>query len=84
MTHLPIISSIDNHIDLIDRLRAPIYQKKILQMCELVLSTLHNGRTVFWCGNGGSAADSQHYSAELIGRYRKTVQLIRLSPCPLM
>ena len=71
MTHLPIISSIDNHIDLIDRLRTPNYQKKILQMCELVLSTLRNGRTVFWCGNGGSAADSQHYSAELIGRYKK-------------
>lgn len=24
-----------------------------------------------FCGNGGSAADSQHLSAELLGRYRK-------------
>lgn len=29
---------------------------------------LRAGGTVFWCGNGGSAADSIHLSAELIGR----------------
>ena len=27
--------------------------------------------TVFLCGNGGSAADSQHIAAELIGRFKK-------------
>lgn len=30
--------------------------------------SLTNGGTIFWCGNGGSAADAQHLSAELIGR----------------
>jgi D-sedoheptulose 7-phosphate isomerase len=25
----------------------------------------------FWCGNGGSAADSQHLAAELVGRFKK-------------
>lgn len=28
-----------------------------------------DGGTVFWMGNGGSAADSQHLAAELVGRY---------------
>lgn len=30
--------------------------------------SLHMGGTIFWCGNGGSAADAQHLAAELIGR----------------
>jgi D-sedoheptulose 7-phosphate isomerase len=28
------------------------------------------GNKVLWCGNGGSAADSQHLAAELVGRFR--------------
>ena len=34
------------------------------------LNCLHKGGTVFWAGNGGSAADAQHLAAELVGRYR--------------
>lgn len=30
-----------------------------------------NGNKILWCGNGGSAADSQHLAAELIGRFRR-------------
>jgi D-sedoheptulose 7-phosphate isomerase len=40
------------------------------------------GGTVFWCGNGGSAADSQHIAAELIGRFkgnRKPLRSIALT-----
>ena len=33
-----------------------------------IAEVIKNGGTIFWCGNGGSAADSQHLSAELIGR----------------
>lgn len=29
------------------------------------------GNKIFWCGNGGSAADSQHMAAELVGRFRR-------------
>ena len=32
---------------------------------------IKNKGTVFWCGNGGSASDSLHLSAELIGRLNK-------------
>ena len=31
-------------------------------------NTIKSGGSIFWCGNGGSAADAQHLSAELIGR----------------
>jgi D-sedoheptulose 7-phosphate isomerase len=30
-----------------------------------------NGKKILWCGNGGSAADSQHLAAELMGRFRR-------------
>ncbi|CAB4737507.1 unannotated protein [freshwater metagenome] len=34
-------------------------------------SSLLNGGTIFWCGNGGSASESQHMATELIGRFKK-------------
>jgi len=33
--------------------------------------TIFEGKKVLWCGNGGSAADSQHLAAELMGRFRR-------------
>ena len=32
---------------------------------------LQNGKKVLFCGNGGSAADSQHLAAEFVGRFQK-------------
>ena len=34
---------------------------------ELITKSLVSGNKVFWCGNGGSAAQANHLSAELIG-----------------
>src|SRR5262249_58836298 len=36
---------------------------------ELILGCFENGGTVFFCGNGGSAADAQHLAAGFSGRY---------------
>jgi D-sedoheptulose 7-phosphate isomerase len=38
---------------------------------ELATKTLENGGKILICGNGGSAADSQHIAAELSGRFKK-------------
>lgn len=35
----------------------------------LLVEALRDGKKVLFCGNGGSAADSQHLAAELIGRF---------------
>ena len=43
---------------------------QIAQIAEITGKSLKSGGTIFWCGNGGSAADSQHLAAELIGRYK--------------
>lgn len=34
-----------------------------------IISAYRSGKKVFFCGNGGSAADAQHLAAELSGRY---------------
>ena len=34
------------------------------------IASLEQGGKIIFCGNGGSAADSQHLSAELVGRYK--------------
>ncbi len=44
--------------------------KKIFEFYKIILSSIKKKGTIFWCGNGGSASDSQHLAAELIGRYR--------------
>ncbi|MEJ7684415.1 MAG: SIS domain-containing protein [Segetibacter sp.] len=44
----------------------------ILKMQEVVtvlVDAFKNGNRVFFCGNGGSAADAQHLAAELSGRF---------------
>lgn len=36
---------------------------------KLIVDSLSQGGCVYFCGNGGSAADSQHWAAELTGRF---------------
>lgn len=36
----------------------------------LCADAARRGRTIFFCGNGGSAVDSQHFAGELVGRFR--------------
>ncbi len=43
----------------------------ILEAVEAVVRALALGHTVFFFGNGGSAADSQHLAAELVGRFTR-------------
>jgi len=39
-------------------------------VASTLVNALKNGQTIFWCGNGGSASDSQHLAGELVGRYK--------------
>lgn len=41
----------------------------IAQAADRLVTCLGTGGKVMFCGNGGSAADSQHLAAELMGRY---------------
>jgi len=41
------------------------------QAVDLMVNALSNDHKILACGNGGSAADSQHFAAELIGRFER-------------
>jgi D-sedoheptulose 7-phosphate isomerase len=43
----------------------------IAQAIELMFGALSNGNKILACGNGGSAADCQHFAAELVGRFER-------------
>lgn len=54
----------------------------ILETAQTLHEALSKGNKILICGNGGSAADSQHFAAELTGRYkreRKGLSAIALS-----
>jgi D-sedoheptulose 7-phosphate isomerase len=41
------------------------------RVANLLVETFKNGGKVYFCGNGGSAADAQHLAAEFSGRFYK-------------
>lgn len=43
--------------------------QRIQAVSNLLIETFKAGRRVWFCGNGGSAADAQHIAAELSGRF---------------
>ena len=45
--------------------------KSIIKSSKLISSSLKNKHKIVSFGNGGSAADAQHFAAEFIGRFQK-------------
>ena len=45
-------------------------------MAERICSALRAGKKIVTFGNGGSAADAQHFAAELVGRFEKERQAL--------
>ena len=43
--------------------------KEVEEIASLVVKALKNGNRIYFCGNGGSAADAQHLAAEFSGRF---------------
>lgn len=76
MTSITIENAMAEHIQTIELVRETLADP-IEQIAHLVSQSLANGGTLFWCGNGGSAADSQHLAAELVGRFKKDRRPLR-------
>ncbi len=43
--------------------------RRLSEAVDLVVRALRSGRRLWFCGNGGSAADAQHLAAEFSGRF---------------
>ena len=65
-----ILNSFFNHQNTVNLFFKDIFINKIMNSSELIKNVIKKKKTIFWCGNGGSAADSQHLSAELVGRFK--------------
>ena len=50
---------------------AQILSKPIAAAVHAILASVTSGNKVLACGNGGSAADAQHFAAEFVGRYER-------------
>lgn len=45
------------------------FQENVLKIVNICIDSLNSGGKIIFCGNGGSAADSQHLAAELVSRF---------------
>jgi D-sedoheptulose 7-phosphate isomerase len=57
--HLEVIRGVGEQQDLLEKI------------AETMAEALRRGNQILWCGNGGSAGDSQHLAAEIVGRFRR-------------
>ena len=64
-----IKSIINEHFELKDSIYS--ISAQIEKFANKIVNILKHDGTVFWCGNGGSASDSQHLAAEFVGRFEK-------------
>ena len=59
-------ASAENKLRLVDTLTP-----HIARAAQLLADSIKGGHKAMACGNGGSAADAQHFAAELIGRFER-------------
>ncbi len=64
-----IIESLNSHTAAVKSVEA--LEPVIQAVADKVTDTLLHGGTILLMGNGGSAADSQHIAAELVGRFKR-------------
>ena len=66
-----INNSIKNHSKALEL----INESDITNSASMILAAINSKKTIFWCGNGGSASQANHLSAELIGgMYQKKIK----------
>jgi len=58
-SHLKTIQDVINNLE-----------KDVESVAEIIIEALKKGNKIIIFGNGGSAADAQHFAAELTGRYK--------------
>jgi D-sedoheptulose 7-phosphate isomerase len=61
---------LDAYLDDAGRAVDGIDRDSLSRVAEVCIAAVRAGGTLYFCGNGGSAADSQHLAGELVGRFR--------------
>jgi D-sedoheptulose 7-phosphate isomerase len=76
MTASPLHTSLADHLALFNAL--PALEPDIVAVLGLLREALLRGNKILIAGNGGSAADAQHFAAELVGRFQRNRRAL---PC---
>jgi len=71
----PVLDSFKEHIKVVKN-GLDTHAELIRLIGKHLSNALLNDGVIYWCGNGGSAADSQHLAAELIGRFKNNRQAL--------
>src|SRR5258706_14900938 len=56
---------------------------QVARAARNMVACLENGGKILSCGNGGSAADSQHFAAELVGRFQREPEALVAIPAAI-
>lgn len=64
-----VLEHLAEHASVVEAVTADLVEP-ITLLASRVLETVRAGDTLFFCGNGGSAADAQHLAAEYVVRFR--------------
>lgn len=62
---------LDQQIRNIEIIRNSGYLEKVMQVVQIQVQTIRAGGKILIAGNGGSAADAQHFAGEFVGRFLK-------------
>ena len=65
-----IIDQFDEHLGVSIKSKNNLIDDIVI-ISKVVIKTIKSGNKLIFCGNGGSAADSQHIAAEFVGRFKK-------------
>jgi D-sedoheptulose 7-phosphate isomerase len=71
MTNTLFDEQLENLQSCLDLLRDNSFQQSLDEAVNLLILALTDNKPVLVCGNGGSAADSQHIAGELVGKFLK-------------
>jgi D-sedoheptulose 7-phosphate isomerase len=66
-----LLRSVEQHREALDKSFGPKQIQVVEEITRQILKTLKAGNKIMLCGNGGSAADSQHIAAEFIARFKR-------------
>jgi len=65
-----VLEHLAEHASVVEAVTADLVEP-ITSLASRVLETVRAGDTLFFCGNGGSAADAQHLAAEYVVRFQR-------------
>lgn len=68
---------VNSHIEIINSVS--LIANEIEESIKNIYGSLRQGGRIFICGNGGSAADAQHFAAEMVGRFKKERQALSVT-----